>query len=1186
VKVSLEDRYVLEKGRVHLTGVQALVRLPFDQSRRDRRSGLRVGAFISGYPGSPLGGYDLALEQAGALLRQHQVIHVPGANEEIAATALIGTQMLERHPHSKYDGVTAFWYGKGPGVDRAGDALKHGNFAGTSRHGAVVILSGEDHEAKSSTLPFQDDYAFMSAGIPILYPSSVQEFLELGLHAVALSRYSGCWVALKLVAPLCDAGQTVDVDPQAPRIRVPELQLDGRPFQKRTDFTFFPGTNLETERHLYCDRHAAVRAYGRLNGLDSIELQSTADRVGIISSGKSFADLRQALLDIGLDDDALVARGVRLLRIGLIYPLDAEVVREFAKGLLEVIVVEEKRPFLEAQVKEALCGVASAPRVVGKLDEHGRPLLPIHGGFDSDLLLERIGPRLLAALGDHQGLSQRLAALSVIRSRAYEKHPGRTPNYCSGCPHNTSTRLLEGQIAWGSPGCHSFASIIEQPHRHIEAMTQLGGEGLPWVGLSPFTDQRHMVQNVGDGSLFHSSYLNIRFCVAAGVNITFKILYNGYVANTGAQQAVGGKSVPELTRLLALEGVRRIAVVTKEPRRYPAGVLAPKAEVYPVSELDEVARSLEQEPGVTVLLYDEMCANERRRQQKRGKLPKPDRFVVINPAVCENCGHCGALTNCMSLQKVETELGLKTQVHQSSCNQDTACLEADCPSFVTVETRPGTGLKRPTIEALGADESPEPTHRITLQQPFHLYTPGVGGTGVITVNAILSYAALIDGLQVLSYDQTGAAQKWGPVLSSLILAPRAAQIRANKVGLGKADLYLAFDAVSAATAVNLDRCDPSRTVAVINTSVLPTGEMIRNVQASLKVEGLTDAINRFTRADSNVFVEARRVTEALFGDSMATNMFTVGAAYQAGRLPISARSIEEAIRLNGTQVEINLQAFRYGRLSVADPSRVAARVSRPKDGLIEARQKALARLSANDRSAAAALLQQCADLDEEAQRLLAVRVSDLIQYQDVIYAREYVEFVREVGAASQRFATTAVLHPVIRYLYKLMAYKDEYEVARLHLAGEFHQFAEGLFSAPQKLIYNLHPPFLRALGVKTKLRFGPWFTPALRLLRALRRLRGTWLDLFGYARVRRVERHLIGWYKELVRTALRQLSPQTLGAVRRLLELPDAIRGYEDIKLRNVALAKNQGAALLEELAAPPKLELASDLVAAHPSRP
>jgi len=1171
--LKLDDRYLMEDGVVYLNGLQALVRLPIDQSRRDRRAGLRIGTFISGYPGSPLGGYDLALQQARSILQQHDVVHVPGANEELAATAISGTQMLDGYPHSRFDGVISLWYGKGPGVDRSGDALKHGNFAGTSRHGAVVVLSGDDHEAKSSTMPYQDDYAFMSAGIPVVYPASTGEFLALGLHAIAMSRYGGCWVAMKLVNALADGGETVLVKPGHPSITIPELVIDGRPFKKSTDFTFFPGFNIETERQLFYERHRAVLAYARANGLDRVVARSARDRLGIITAGKSYADTRQAFADMGLDDQTLQRFGIRLLCMGMIYPVDADLIRDFARDLEEIVVIEEKRGFLESQVKESLCGLPRGIRVVGKFDETGAPLFPIHGGMDADLVAERLAPRLLKHAPDHPGILGRLAEVRALRSRRYDAHPGRTPNYCSGCPHNISTRLLEGQIAWGSPGCHSFASIIEQPERHIVSMTQLGGEGLPWIGLAPFTDRRHMVQNVGDGSLFHSSYLNLRFCVAAGVNITFKILYNGFVANTGAQEMVGGKPVPELTRLLEIEGVKRIAVLTKNPKAYRTAHLASNARVYRVEKQDVVLKELEQEPGVTVLIYDGLCANERRRRQKRGKLPAPNKFVVINQEVCEGCGHCGALTNCMSLHKVETEFGQKTEIHTSSCNQDYSCLGGDCPSFVTVEIKEGTGYRRPSVPALSADAIPEPPARPDLVRPFHIYTPGVGGTGVITINALLCYAALMDGKRALAYDQTGAAQKWGPVLSSLVIAPDSHPLMANKVGLGKADLFLAFDLMAAATPVNLDRCDPGRTAALINTTLLPSGEMIRQVHFTPPVEAMKDSIARYTDAARTVSVEARRLAEGLFGDYMATNMFALGAAYQSGLLPISARSIEAAISLNNVQVNQNLQAFRYGRLYVTDPRRVQALVEPPRPAFEDERAQVLSRLSGRDAHAYISLLERCGHLDEESRRALAIRVGELIDYQNVRYPESYVDFVLSV-AARERAALdgrSEITRAVIRHLYKLMAYKDEYEVARLHLKPAFHAGTRSLFVAPRRVSYNFHPPLLRALGLKRKLELGPWFTPVLRALRGMRGARGTPWDIFGYARVRREERRLIRWYRDLVESALDRLDAETYPVIVEIAQLPDHIRGYEEIKLGNVEAVTARAEKLIERMSAEPR---------------
>ncbi len=1161
-RVGLEERYTLEEGRVYLTGIQALVRLPLDQVRRDRRAGLRTGVFITGYPGSPLGGYDLALQRARDLLAAHGVVHQPAPNEESAATALMGTQMLDEHPHSQFHGVVGFWYGKGPGVDRSGDAFKHGNFAGTSRHGAVVVLAGEDHEGKSSTMPFQDDYAFMAHGIPVLYPASVAEFLELGLHAVALSRFSGCWVALKLVASLCDGGEIFEVSPHRPCIVLPEVQVGGRPFRKRADFRFFPGTNVETERHLYEERHAAVRAYARANGLDPVVVDPPHARVGIVTAGKSYADVRQALEDLGLGEEALYRAGVRLLKLGLIYPVDAETVRRFARGLEEVLVVEEKRGFVEAQVKEALCGLPV--RVVGKTDEAGDPLFPAHGALDADLVADVLARRLQPYVEVPR--KERLVQLESVRRRQYEPVRGRTPNYCSGCPHNTSTVLLPGQVAWGSPGCHSFASIIEQPHRHIVAMTQYGGEGLPWVGLAPFVDRPHVVQNVGDGSLFHSSYPNIRFCAAAGVNITFKVLYNGYIANTGAQKPVGQLGIPELTRMLELDGVRRIAVVTKDPARYRRARLARIAKVYPHHAHEQALRDLASAGGTTVYVYDETCANERRRQQKRGKAPPRLRWVWIHEGVCEGCGDCGQASNCMSLQRVETEFGSKTQIHLSTCNQDESCLRGDCPSFVTVEAP--QGFARPKPPELAPDQVPEPAVKVALRGPYRVYMPGVGGTGVITANAILAFAAWMDGLEALSYDQTGAAQKWGAVLSSLVLAPRGVRLWANRIGAGQADLYVALDLVGAAAPTNLDRCDPERTVAVVNTTVLPTGEMVRDPFAGVSPEVLEQAVARYTRAADNVYVEGRSLAEALFGDHMATNLFVLGVAYQAGWLPLRASSIEAAIRMNGVQVEQNLQAFRYGRLWVHDPQRVRALVERPRAGYEEERARWLRALGGRRARAYAGLLDRCQHLDPESRRLLAVRVGELVDYQDARYAQTYVDAVLRAAERERQAVgrTGPLTHAVARSLFKLMAYKDEYEVARLYLREEFWERLRRTFPGYRKLRFHLHPPLLRALGVRRKVAVGPWVLWVFRLLRAARRLRGTVLDPFGYLRARREERELVNWYRSLLDRALDALTPHNYAQVVELLNAPDRIRGFEDVKRRYAAKAVERAEELLAEL--------------------
>ena len=1150
-----------------MPGLQALVAFPLEQARRDRAAGLRIGTFISGYPGSPLGTYDLALGRIPELLADHDVSFVPAGNEEMAATAHMGTQMLDDHPHSQWDGVTGIWYGKGPGVDRSGDALKHGNFAGTSRHGAVVVLSGEDHEAKSSTMPFQQEYAFVSAGIPVLSPATVEEFRTFGIHAIGLSRYSGCWVALKLPSALCDAGQSVTYAPGEPHVTIPELQIGGKPFAKRTDFSFFPGKNIEMERHLYQEKHLAVRAYARENGLNETVVSGDTDTVGIITAGKSATDVEQALADLGLTHDELRRAGVRVLKLGLVYPLDEELVREFAGGLDDVIVIEEKRDFLEQQVRSALQPVPRPIRVVGKRDQHGAPLFPVEGGMDADLLAERLALLLAPVLPDLPE-RPRVAEIDAVRGRNYEAHAGRTPNFCSGCPHSTSTVLAPGQVAWGAPGCNCFNTVIEQPERHIDVMTQYGGEGLPWIGLSRYTDRQHMVQHVGDGSIYHSSYLNVRWAVAAGVNLTYKLLYNGVVANTGAQDAVGSRGLAELTRGLDAEGVARIVVMTKDPKQYRGAPLAPGVEIRPAHRMVETAEELAAVPGVTVLVYDESCANERRRLQKRGKLDRPTEYVVINEDVCENCGDCGAASNCMSLQKVPTEFGAKTRIHTSSCNQDYSCVQGDCPSFTTVLTEPGKGYRTRTVAPLGEDELPAVGAPV-LSSPVNLYMPGVGGTGVLTLNGILSVAALLDGNDVLSYDQTGAAQKWGPVVSSLTVIPPGTAAHASKVGVGQADVYLALDEVGACAPANLDRCSPDRTVAVTNTDLFPTGEQVRDIHALVDTDRLRATIATYSR--QVVEVRARWIAEELFGDYMLTNVVALGAAYQHGLLPLSADAIEAAIELNGVAVGANQQAFRYGRLWVADPARVAALIAPPVTDAATEFELRASRLDRRRRRAAVALWERTGALPEPTRRLLAVRIPELVDYQDGDYAARFVDDVLRVAGREAEVlpGSFRLTDAVTRGLFKLMAVKDEYEVARLYLKPDFADHVAATFEGKVSLVHNLQPPVMRRFGTR-KLRVpGVVATPTFHALRATRRLRGTTADPFQLQRSRREERALITWYRDLVAEALGALRPATFDTAVALAELPDSIRGYEDVKRRNADRAQERARELVEGLHRP-----------------
>ncbi|WP_441251919.1 indolepyruvate ferredoxin oxidoreductase family protein [Tardiphaga sp. 71_E8_N1_1] len=1158
---SLDDRYRVEDGRLFLTGNQALVRMLIEQMKSDRSAGIRSRAFVTGYPGSPLGSIDLALKQASKHLAEYGITHLPAQNEEFAASSLMGTQMLDEHPHHDVDGVVGYWYGKGPGLDRAGDALKHGNFAGTSKNGAVVILSGEDHEAKSSTVPYQQEFAFEHHGIPVLYPADIQEFLDLGLHAAGLSRFSGCWVALKLVGTLCDGGEVVQVHRDGVAIEKPQIQTKAGPFAKVANHRFFPVVNVETERKLYEERHAAVLVYARANKLNRIVVSSPEDEIGIISAGKSWSDTLQALDDLGLSGK-LPAAHIRLAKIGLVCPLDKEFVQRFAQGLKTIIVVEEKRDFLERQVAAAAIGT-TVVEVLGKKDRSGEILFPVHGGMNSDLIAERLAKVLPST-------TKVPAAATPAAGNNAEIHTKRTPNYCSGCPHNTSTLLAPGQMAWGAPGCHLFAALMDNPQKRVEATTQLGGEGLPWIGLSPYTSRGHIVQNLGDGALFHSSYQNIRYAVATGVNITFKILFNGVLANTGGQEPVSTATVADLLTHLALDKVAGIVLISKEPERYRAVKLPPMVELRDVSKLEATMAELAAVPGVTIVLYDGMCANERRRRQKRGLLPAPTKFTFVNEDVCENCGDCGVKANCMSLQKVDTDFGPKTQIHQSSCNQDQACVVGECPSFVTVEVSDGVSLKKPSAAELDTSWLTEPVYA-PIAQTYSIYIPGLGGTGVLTASAMLAQAAALDGLEVKTYDQTGAAQKWGPVLSSLVLAPSGTVPLTNTVGRAKADLYLALDLLAAVEPANLARCDVGRTKSVMNVSVLPNGEMIRDVRIKAPIEELCSRIAGATNGDAAVALDARRIAEALLGDYLMTNMVAIGAAYQAGWLPISGPSIETAIELNGVQVKANLLAFRAGRLWQCDPKRMSAMIQ-PRPQLLANRLETLT--SGPVSRALNGIYAANVWMSGLTKDLISKRFADLANYQSLRYAQEYIDVVVRVGDAERAAMggsfDASLVGTVARNLHSLMAYKDEYEVARLLTRNSFEARLRGSFNGPVRINYNLQPPLARHFGVTSKVRLGPWFRPLMVVLARLKFLRGTPFDPFGRLESRREERELIHWYLQLLDVALPLLRSDTLGKVDEILSLPAEIRGYEHIKSDSVTKTKQRAATLLSSLTAPP----------------
>ena len=1117
--MKLDSKYEQEDGAVYLTGIQALVRLPMDQMRRDRRAGLNTAAFISGYEGSPLGGYDLALARVKRLLDEHRIHFVPGVNEDLAATSVFGSQIHHSLGQSRYDGVLGIWYGKGPGVDRSGDIFRHANIAGTGKNCAALVLGGDDHVSKSSTIPHQSDLSFYNLAMPVFYPGNTQETLDYGLLAIALSRFSGAWVAMKMVTNVCDAGGTVAVDPERLAIHIPQG------YEKKIDARLLIPITLMLEPEVLYRRLDAAREFARLNNVNRSFGAGDGAWLGIASAGKAYYDLMQALADLGLQRDDLARAGIRIAKFGMTYPLEPRFTAEFARGLQTILVVEEKRSFLELQLREALYNSPDRPAILGKGDQTAAPLFSAAGELDPEIIT-----RVVASLTElRPSGSGRIALLDEIDNRERRMVPTRGPNFCSGCPHNRSTLLLEGQMAGGGIGCHAMAAQLQHSHHAYTFLTHMGGEGAPWIGMAPFVDRPHIFQNVGDGTYFHSASLAVEACIAAGVNITYKILYNSAVAMTGGQQAAGAVPVPELTHKLAADGVRQIAVLTDDLEKYQGVKLAANAQLRDRDDLPDVLREFEKLPGVTVIIYDQQCAAEKRRLRSRGKLAEPTLRFVIHEEVCEGCGDCVTQSNCLSLHPVETEYGPKTRIHQSSCNKDYSCVLGDCPSFVTVKLKPGTGQRRRPLPNLPETEVPPPRERVAIGERYSILMPGIGGTGVVTVNALLATAAWIDGLSVITLDQTGLAQKGGAVVSSVILSEHPIEASA-KIGYGNADLLLGFDLLGAGSADNLKRAQPSRTVAVVNTAEVPTGDAIRG---GLRLAGpgtVVDLINTYTRKDRNLFLDASRLAEGLFASHMAVNIFLLGAAWQGGLIPITETAIEEAIRLNKVDAERNVQAFLWGRKYYHDAQAVESLIAPPAP-------------RADDRG------------------LVERRTADLARYQDAAYAERYAAFVREVEARQP-----ALAEAVARNLYKLMAYKDEYEVARLLTNPEREAQIRGMWEQVESIGYNLFPPLLRAMGLKKKLKLGGWFRGPLRMLASLKGLRGTPFDLFGYAEVRREERALIGWYEQLVRGCLDRATHDNLPLAQEIVALPGQIRGYEQIKLANVRKVKTLAAEKLGEM--------------------
>jgi indolepyruvate ferredoxin oxidoreductase len=1144
---SLDDKYQVEEGTIYLSGLQGLVRVLLDQHRADRRRGLRTGGIVSGYPGSPLGGFDIELERRQKLLVENDVFHIPGLNEELAATAVFGGQLMQDIPDPRYDGVFGMWYGKAPGVDRAIDAFRHGNFRGIARNGGVVAVAGDDPIAKSSINPSDSLGVLRDVMMPTLFPADVQDLLDLGQHAFMLSRASRLGVGLKLVTDVADSAATVLVSPD----RITPMMPSEDGFDSSA-LEFVPNRtgklSRDKEYGLTQVRLPLAQLYGRLNHLNRVIGSSSQGRIGIIAAGKDYLDLVEAMRQLGMDPAQPERHGFRVLKLGMVYPLDDEELRHFAKGLDQIVVLEEKRSYIEPLTKSALYGIADCPVVMGKVDMEQRELVPAYGEIDTELVARILAP-LADKLAGGEAYTERLLRLTRRPSRIPITTTVRTGYFCSGCPHTTSLKAPDGSIVGGGIGCHTMAIAQNRDDfGKIIGFTQMGGEGAQWTGLTPFSGTEHFFQNLGDGTFAHSGSLAIRFAIAAKTNVTYKILYNSAVAMTGGQDATGGMKVPEMVRMLEAEGVKQIVITTDDVVKYRRVKLPKIVSVRSRAEILEVQTELAEVPGVTVLLHDERCAAEERRDRKRGTIPTPKEHVFINERVCEGCGDCGEKSSCLSVIPVETELGRKTKIHQSSCNFDFSCLEGDCPSFLTVTS---SGKRR---KSTGPRSSPtvvlDDPNFIVPKDHFELYMIGIGGTGVITVNQILAVAAFLDNRSVRVLDQFGGSQKAGPVVSHLKISRDLGE-RSGSVANGSADALLIFDTLGATEAKNLGRANPDSTVAIVSTDETPTGKMITNIGMKLPpFDSLSRAIDANTRAEFNVYMDTQTLAEDLFDDHMAANLLLVGVAYQRGAIPLSSQVIEEAIRLNKVSVEMNLAAFRWGRVAVARPDVLEAEIAGVAPPPREISSSSIV----------------ISGVPESARELVAARAADLEVYQNTAYSERYLKVVRQVAEAEIAGVPghDELTKAVATYLYKLMAYKDEYEVARLHLDAAAKAAIAAEFGPDAKVSWRLHPPFLRSMGMKRKITLGPWFAPVFKALRAMRRVRGSALDPFGHTAIRKTERLLIDEYCKTLDSLLAHLTTENHDLGVEIAVLPDMIRGYEHIKMANVENYEARRTTLLE----------------------
>jgi indolepyruvate ferredoxin oxidoreductase len=1144
--VTLDDKYDLTKSRIFVTGYQALIRLTLMQKERDRLAGLNTAGFVTGYRGSPLGGLDQQFIRAKSHLERADVRFQPGLNEDLAATAIWGSQQAELRGEGRFDGVFSIWYGKGPGVDRTGDVFRHANFAGTSPHGGVLALMGDDHTAESSTTAHQSEYHFVDVMIPILNPAGAQEFLDYGLYGFAMSRFCGTWAALKCMHETVES--TAVVDGRLDRVKI----------VTPTDFVMPEGglnirlgdSILGQEARLHDFKRDAMLAFLRANKLNRyITSGGRQAKVGIITTGKSYLDVRQAFDELGIDEVRCNDLGIRLYKVGCPWPLSQRELKEFADGLDLIIVVEEKRSLIEVQVREELYGTANQPVCIGKRDERGNWLFPVKGALDPNDIAICIGERLLN-YGHNEDLAARVAQLKELQRRLATTADvsNRTPYFCSGCPHNSSTVVPQGMRAYAGIGCHFMAQWMD---RNTQGYTQMGGEGANWIGEAPFSSRNHVFQNLGDGTYNHSGYLAIRAAIASGVNITYKILFNDAVAMTGGQANEGGLTVPQIARQVAAEGAKRVVVVTDEPHKYPRDIEWPAGlTVHHRDELMQVQTGLADVPGVTVLIYDQTCAAEKRRRRKRGRFPDPDKRVIINDLVCEGCGDCGVQSNCVSVQPLTTEFGRKRTIDQTSCNKDFSCIKGFCPSFVTVH---GAKLKRGqgVEEAAGLPALPEPKLP-AIDKTYGIIVTGVGGTGIVTIGGILGMAAHLEGRGVGIIDMAGLAQKGGAVYSHMRIAERPEDIHAIRIPAGGADLVLGGDMVVVGTKKVLAAVTPGKTEVIVNLAEVLPGDFTRNADFSLPTERIKRSVAATAGSERSHFIDASRLAVALLGNAVGANIFMVGYAYQRGALPLSASAIEQAIEMNGEAVKMNLAAFRWGRRAAVDLAAVEAQ-ARPAPQVASASRQ----------------------LSHSPAEALERRVAFLAAYQNAAYAERFRLQVAAVESAEAARAPGkgGLAEAVARNLFKLMAYKDEYEVARLYSDGAFRQQVANEFDGDAlRFEFHLAPPLLArrdpATGIPRKMSFGPWLMRAFGLLARLKFLRATPLDPFGRTEERRLERKLIADYEALLAEIMAKLTPENHHLAVALAAIPDKIRGFGHVKQRHLTAAKAEEAALLEQFRA------------------